>query len=137
VSVPVRARRLARVILFEPVSGGFVRIEDFLTLAFTWDNCIVFSRPGSPRKSRLKVVDWEFAVLGNPCWDIGSVFSEYLNFWLLSIPVMGEAPPDQFLDLAPVSAREDATGDVLFLEVLRSSEETRYSGIESMATTFA
>src|SRR5215217_6176134 len=35
VSVPVRARGLARQILFEPVSGGFVRIGDFLTLAFT------------------------------------------------------------------------------------------------------
>jgi hypothetical protein len=38
--------------------------------------------------------------MGDPCWDIGSVFSNYLSFWLLSIPITGEAPPDQFVELA-------------------------------------
>jgi hypothetical protein len=29
------------------------------------------------------------------------VFSNYLSFWLFSIPIMGEEPPDRFLELAP------------------------------------
>lgn len=38
--------------------------------------------------------------MGDPCWDAGSVFSEYLNFWLNSIPITGEDPPDRFVELA-------------------------------------
>ena len=52
--------------------------------------------PGAP----VKLVDWELAGWGDPCWDVGSVFSEYLRSWLHSIPMAGEGPPDQFLELA-------------------------------------
>jgi len=48
----------------------------------------------------LKIVDWELADLGDPCWDIGSVFSNYLSHWLLSIPITGEVPPERFMELA-------------------------------------
>jgi Phosphotransferase enzyme family len=65
-----------------------------------WDNCLVFSRSSSPRDIGLKLVDWEFARLGDSDWDAGSVFSNYLSFWLFSIPVSGEEPPDRFLELA-------------------------------------
>jgi len=50
--------------------------------------------------TRLKIVDWELARLGDPCWDVGSVFANYLSFWLFSIPITGEDPPDRFMDLA-------------------------------------
>jgi aminoglycoside phosphotransferase (APT) family kinase protein len=65
-----------------------------------WDNCIVFGRQGSRRKTRLKIVDWELASLGDPCWDVGSVFNDYLSCWLLSIPIIGQATPDRFFELA-------------------------------------
>jgi aminoglycoside phosphotransferase (APT) family kinase protein len=65
-----------------------------------WLNVILCAAPGSSRRTRIKLVDWELARLGDPCWDTGSVFGEYLTFWLLSIPVTGDAPPDRFLDLA-------------------------------------
>lgn len=58
-----------------------------------WDNCLVFASSGSRRMTRLKIVDWEFASMGDPCWAVGSVFSSYLSFWLLSIPITGEYPP--------------------------------------------
>jgi hypothetical protein len=38
--------------------------------------------------------------VGDACWDVGSVFNDYLSFWLLSIPITGEDPPERFLDLA-------------------------------------
>ncbi len=38
--------------------------------------------------------------MGDPCWDVGAVFGGYLSFWLLSIPITGETPPDRFLELA-------------------------------------
>lgn len=52
------------------------------------------------RPPAIRLVDWELARLGDPCWDVGSFFGEYLTFWLLSIPVTGQDPPDRFLDLA-------------------------------------
>ncbi|MDJ0944429.1 MAG: phosphotransferase [Kiloniellales bacterium] len=65
-----------------------------------WDNCIVSGKAPSARMTRLRIVDWELARTGDPCWDIGSVFHDYLSFWLLSIPITGSQPPERFLDLA-------------------------------------
>ncbi|HYP41983.1 MAG TPA: aminoglycoside phosphotransferase family protein [Chloroflexia bacterium] len=64
-----------------------------------WDNLLVV-KEGSKRGGRLKIVDWELAGPGDPCWDAGSVFGEYLGHWLLSIPVTGEDPPDRFMEMA-------------------------------------
>jgi aminoglycoside phosphotransferase (APT) family kinase protein len=76
------------------------RTETLIHSDIKWDNCVIFARPSSKRKTRLKIVDWEAAGMGDPCWDIGSVFSNYLSFWLLSIPIMGEDPSDRFIELA-------------------------------------
>lgn len=65
-----------------------------------WDNWIIFAQSSSRRKVGLKLVDWELAALGDPCWDVGSGFSGYLSFWLSSIPITGEDPPDRFLELS-------------------------------------
>src|SRR5215207_3056 len=76
------------------------RTETLIHCDIKWDNCVVFARPASKRMTRLKIVDWELARLGDPCWDVGSVFGNYLSFWLFSIPITGEAPPDRFMELA-------------------------------------
>jgi hypothetical protein len=76
------------------------RTETLIHSDIKWDNCVIFARPASKRKTRLKIIDWEVAGMGDPCWDIGSVFSNYLSFWLLSIPITGEDPPDRFIELA-------------------------------------
>ncbi len=65
-----------------------------------WDNCIVSGKSPTSRRSRLRIVDWELARTGDPCWDVGSVLHDYLAFWLLSIPITGTTPPERFLDLA-------------------------------------
>jgi hypothetical protein len=69
---------------------------------FKGENVLVLG-PGRAERaegSRLKIVDWEAAGLGDPCWDIGSLFGEYLGTWLASIPVVAGGTPDQFLELA-------------------------------------
>jgi|SRR5215217_729504 len=76
------------------------RAETLIHYDIKWDNCLVFARSASNRKSRLKIVDWELACRGDPCWDVGSVFGNYLSFWLFSIPITGEVPPDRFMELA-------------------------------------
>jgi Phosphotransferase enzyme family len=55
------------------------------------DNCIVYGN-SSPRPTRILLVDWEFAGIGDAWWDIGAVLAEYLSFWLNSIPVGGDVP---------------------------------------------
>lgn len=76
------------------------RADTLIHYDVKWDNCVFAARPAAPRKSRLRIVDWEFAGMGDPCWDAGSVFSNYLSFWLLSIPIIGAAPPDRWIELA-------------------------------------
>jgi hypothetical protein len=65
-----------------------------------WDNWLVVA-PSTPRaRPTVKLVDWELSTFGDPCWDVGSAFSDYLSFWLRSIPITGSAPPDRFMELA-------------------------------------
>ncbi|HYP20257.1 MAG TPA: aminoglycoside phosphotransferase family protein [Chloroflexia bacterium] len=68
---------------------------------FKGENVLVLGPgAGAAEGSRLKIVDWEAAGLGDPCWDVGSLFGEYLGTWLASIPVVAGGTPDQFLELA-------------------------------------
>lgn len=50
-----------------------------------WANIIV--APG--RQQGVHLIDWELAQPGDPAWDVGSFFSEYLTCWLRSIPAAG------------------------------------------------
>jgi thiamine kinase-like enzyme len=75
------------------------RTEALVHFDIKWDNCII-STQSARRKNGLKIVDWELAGIGDSCWDVGSVFNDYLSLWLLSIPITGETPPDHFLQLA-------------------------------------
>jgi thiamine kinase-like enzyme len=74
------------------------------------DNVIAFAPNTSGRKTRLALVDWEMAGRGDTCWDVGSVFGEYLATWLLSMPITGEAAPERFVELAryPLEAIQPA-----------------------------
>lgn len=64
---------------------------------FKWNNCLV-SR--SMRNTTIHIVDWELAGLGDPAWDLGSVISAYLSFWLLFVPLATDAQPAESLQLA-------------------------------------
>lgn len=70
-----------------------------------WDNCLV-----SANEDSVKLIDWESAMVGDPAWDIGSALSHYLSFWIFSIPVTGETPPERFPELAayPLDAMKPA-----------------------------
>lgn len=67
---------------------------------FKWLNCLVSLNPSMRPGARVKIIDWEIAQLGDPCWDVGTFFSEYLSSWLSSVPISPELPPDEFLELA-------------------------------------
>jgi Predicted aminoglycoside phosphotransferase len=64
------------------------------------ENYLVYPQKSEKQSTGLKMIDWEFAGIGDPCWDVGSVFSTYLSFWIFSMPITGETPPEEFMKLA-------------------------------------
>ena len=65
-------------------------------------NIVAFRRRAAGRFDGIKVIDWEFAGLGDPRWDVGSIFSSYLALWMMSIPLAGDERPDQLIHLAEI-----------------------------------
>jgi hypothetical protein len=65
-----------------------------------WDNCMVIPKPGSQGRWEIKLVDWETAGLGDSCWDLGSMFGNYLSCWLFSIPFTDKESVSQSVNLA-------------------------------------
>jgi len=69
-----------------------------------WNNCIISRNPLRNTYKKitfsLQLVDWELASLGDPWWDVGSLFSEYLTFWIFSIPITEAKSPAEFVPLA-------------------------------------
>jgi hypothetical protein len=67
-----------------------------------WDNCLARTNTDSD-SPHLSIVDWELAGLGDPCWDVGGVISEYLSCWIRSVPVMRSLSLSESLGLAGCS----------------------------------
>jgi hypothetical protein len=90
-----------------------------------WDNCLVFSAPNANRVTRLNLIDWELSGFGDPSWDIGCAFSEYVAFWLMSIPITGDAPPDRFLHLSrhPIELMQPAMRSLWESYLLRAGTD--------------
>lgn len=53
------------------------------------DNVLLTGPPEQAHKS-LRLIDWETARAGEPAWDLASAFSDYLSFWIMSIPVLDQ-----------------------------------------------
>ncbi|GAB3642322.1 phosphotransferase [Spirosoma arcticum] len=44
----------------------------------------------------LRLIDWETADIGDPCWDVAAVFQSYLFYWVLHEPFNGQATPEDW-----------------------------------------
>jgi Ser/Thr protein kinase RdoA (MazF antagonist) len=62
-----------------------------------WENCLVAAPPGSRRRTRVLLVDWEFAGPGAAGFDVGTVFAEYLRSWVGSIPIVAADDPGRLV----------------------------------------
>jgi aminoglycoside phosphotransferase (APT) family kinase protein len=74
-----------------------------------WDNFVIARSVQSPR-SILQLVDWESATVGDPDWDLGCLFAEYISHWLVSIPTTRASAAAENLGLAryPIDAAQHA-----------------------------
>jgi hypothetical protein len=51
-----------------------------------WSNILAGVEPESKAPARLTLVDWELARIGDPAWDVGSVFHSYLAHCVAAAP---------------------------------------------------
>jgi Ser/Thr protein kinase RdoA (MazF antagonist) len=84
------------------------RVESTIHGDVKWDNCLLYR--GDDGSEGLCLVDFEAAVAGDPCWDIGSALSHYLSFWVFSMPAAEPLAPESFAELAryPLDAMKPA-----------------------------
>jgi Phosphotransferase enzyme family len=62
------------------------------------DNILVTANAGEG--TLVCIVDWELIQVGDPAWDVGAVFRDMLDYWLLSVPLSGDLRPEQMLERA-------------------------------------
>jgi Ser/Thr protein kinase RdoA (MazF antagonist) len=76
-----------------------------------WDNCLAIAAPGSRRRMRTFLIDWELAGRGEAALDVGTVLAEYLSAWVGSIPIVEVATPGRLLSQAkhPLKRMQPAT----------------------------
>lgn len=74
-----------------------------------WENCLLLANDGKGQQE-LKLIDWELADFGDPCWDVGAVFQAYLSFWIFSMPAQAETTTDVLVSRAqfPVEKMQPA-----------------------------
>jgi aminoglycoside phosphotransferase len=65
-----------------------------------WDNCLLVTAPGSRRRTRVLLVDWELAGPGAAGFDVGTVLAEYLCLWVGSIPIVDPGDPGRLVGQA-------------------------------------
>jgi hypothetical protein len=88
------------------------RDDAFVHGDLRWENCLAVAAPGSWRRTRVLLVDWELAGRGESALDVGTVLAEYLSAWVGSIPIVDTADPSRLLALAkhPLRRMQPAIG---------------------------
>lgn len=71
------------------------RSETLIHFDLKLDNVLLL-----PGKRSVCLVDWEMAAIGDPAWDLGSLFADCLCAWLFSIPIAVDESPTRYLSLA-------------------------------------
>lgn len=86
------------------------RIETLIHGDLRWDNCLLCPNGTRGGEAGLKLVDWELADFGDPCWDIGAVLQCYLMFWIESLPAAQYEPPVRLVNRAhyPIETMQPA-----------------------------
>jgi hypothetical protein len=79
------------------------RSETLIHGDLKWDN-IISSPDGADKK--IKIVDWESASMGDPAWDVGSIFHEFIRYWLSFMPISGRESAEQLVERASLNLKD-------------------------------
>jgi|RhiMetdeSRZDD1v2_1073273.scaffolds.fasta_scaffold06182_11 phosphotransferase family enzyme len=96
------------------IAGGLDRLRSEWTAEtlvhndIKGDNLLV--RKDGDGQIRVAMIDWELVQIGDPAWDVGNVFRDFLGYWLMTVPLSSDLTPEQMLDGAqlPLSALHPA-----------------------------
>jgi len=71
--------------------------------------------------TRVRIIDWELAQLGDAAWDVGAILRDFLSYWLMSVPLSSDLTPEEMLAGAqvPLSGLHPAARD--FWEAYRAA----------------
>jgi hypothetical protein len=78
-----------------------------------WDNWLrVTDRDG--RRPGVRLIDWEMWGRGDPRWDLGCFFGDYLGFWIDGLPTAEGITPQTMLDASryPLDRMHAAAGAI-------------------------
>jgi hypothetical protein len=65
-----------------------------------FDNFLFYREKNSNFKMKVKLIDLELVCLGDPRWDVASIFGEFLSQWVLSMPVVPGIHPHEYMKMA-------------------------------------
>ncbi|MBX9245203.1 phosphotransferase [Actinotalea ferrariae] len=102
-----------------------------------WDNVLLSPAPGARRVSRVTLVDWELAQLGDPAWDLGCAFGEHLAAWVAGLAVSSHAPPGEAGGGATPLARVHASSRALWHAYLSARRVDDVAGFRLRAVRYA
>ncbi|MET7685772.1 aminoglycoside phosphotransferase family protein [Streptomyces sp. NPDC005423] len=71
-----------------------------------WPHCLLCRAADEDTVSLVRLVDYEFAGVGDPAWDIGCVFTSYLGSWLASMPSPTAATAESMVCRSALSTRD-------------------------------
>jgi Ser/Thr protein kinase RdoA (MazF antagonist) len=83
------------------------------------DNVLVSN--GAHGDVSVRIVDWELIQIGDAAWDVGTVFRDFLDYWLLSVPLSGDLSPEQMLEGAHVQLSKIRPATRAFWQAYRAS----------------
>jgi aminoglycoside phosphotransferase (APT) family kinase protein len=61
------------------------------------ENILVEEADGN---TRVHIIDWELAQLGDPAWDVGAILRDFLSYWLMSVPLSSDLSAEEMLSRA-------------------------------------
>jgi aminoglycoside phosphotransferase (APT) family kinase protein len=107
-TTPANLALLQAVQRSNALAAAFDEIRD----AWRWDsivhgdmrleNVLACKGPAGKRRTRIAVLDWEFASLGDRRWDLANVIAHFLARWILSMPMSRDLALQESLRLARV-----------------------------------
>jgi Ser/Thr protein kinase RdoA (MazF antagonist) len=83
------------------------------------DNLLVTIR--NDGRVSVRIIDWELIQIGDAAWDVGNVFRDFLDYWLLSVPLSGDLSPEQMLDGANLPLAKIHPATRAFWQAYRAS----------------
>jgi thiamine kinase-like enzyme len=99
------------------------RVQTLIHGDIRWDNMLLLSSNNHNQSIQIKLVDWEFADLGDAAWDVGSVFHEFITFWMYSLHIKGTETIEQLLTQSQLPLSQIQTAVRVFWQAYTTVSE--------------